>query len=164
MTYHPTISSQEYRDAMSHFAGAVHIVTSDGEAGLRGLTVTAAVSASDNPPTVMVCVMRGHVDNQLIGRNGCFALNTLKQDHEELARAFAGEGQLEPHERFAKGNWDQLVTGAPVLKDAHVSLDCRVIEVKPVATHDVIFGEVVASRIGARGNPLLYLERQYRQL
>ncbi len=39
-----TISSQEYRDAMSHFAGAVHIVTTDGIKGKRGVTISACCS------------------------------------------------------------------------------------------------------------------------
>ena len=39
---------RHYRDAMAHFAGAVHVVTTDGPAGKRGTTVIAACSVSDN--------------------------------------------------------------------------------------------------------------------
>ncbi|MET0598611.1 MAG: flavin reductase, partial [Mesorhizobium sp.] len=45
-----------YRDAMARFAGAVHVLTTDGPAGKRGTTVIAACSVSDNPPTVLVCI------------------------------------------------------------------------------------------------------------
>lgn len=44
-----TVSSQEYRDAMSHFAGAVHIVTTNGIKGKRGVTISACCSLSDDP-------------------------------------------------------------------------------------------------------------------
>ena len=38
------IGPQAYRDAMAHFAGHVHVVTTDGPAGKRGTTVIAACS------------------------------------------------------------------------------------------------------------------------
>ncbi|TGV53477.1 flavin reductase, partial [Mesorhizobium sp. M2D.F.Ca.ET.160.01.1.1] len=50
------IGPQAYRDAMSHFAGHVHVVTTDGPAGKRGATVIAACSVSDTPPTILVCL------------------------------------------------------------------------------------------------------------
>ena len=51
------VEPQAYRDAMARFAGAVHVVTTDGPAGLRGATVIAACSVSDAPPMVLVCVV-----------------------------------------------------------------------------------------------------------
>jgi|GEM_PF-1737318 len=52
------VSSELYRDVMRYFAGAVHIVTTTGVAGLRGITVSACCSLSDNPPTLLICVMK----------------------------------------------------------------------------------------------------------
>ena len=57
-----------YRDAMARFAGAVHVLTTDGPAGRRGTTVIAACSVSDNPPTVLVCVNRENRSNDLYRR------------------------------------------------------------------------------------------------
>ena len=51
-------------------------------------------------------------------------------------------------ERFATGEWITLATGAPVLASAVVAFDCRVIEIKAVASHNVIFGVVEAVRLG----------------
>ncbi len=45
---------------MSHYAGAVQIVTTAGSAGRRGLTLTAACSVSDNPPTILICLQKIH--------------------------------------------------------------------------------------------------------
>ena len=107
------IPSQSYRDAMSHFAGAVHVVTTEGPAGRRGVTVSAAASVSDDPPTVLVCLNRNRAENTMFADNGCFAVNVLTGEHLELARAFAGEGHLEMAQRFAFGKWGELATGAP---------------------------------------------------
>lgn len=158
------ISSQDYRDAMSHFAGAVHVVTTDGPAGRRGVTVAAAVSISDDPPTLMVCLNRNRAENTWFGKNGCFAINTLCAEHVDLSRAFAGEGQLAMDARFELGRWGRLETGAPVLEGARMALDCRVTDVQAMHTHYIIFGEVVAAGPVRTDAALLYLDRQYRTL
>jgi flavin reductase (DIM6/NTAB) family NADH-FMN oxidoreductase RutF len=156
-----TIHSLQYRDAMSHFAGAVTIATTDGPAGRRGVTVSAAVSASDNPPTLMVCLNRNREENRWFAANGCFAINVLNDSHLALAEAFAGVGHLAMAQRFAIGAWGRLRTGAPVLKDSRVTLDCVVRGVQTVHTHDVLFGEVVATSDPKAGRALAYLERRY---
>jgi flavin reductase (DIM6/NTAB) family NADH-FMN oxidoreductase RutF len=158
------ISPQEYRDAMSHFAGAVHVVTTDGDAGKRGVTVSAVASVSDDRPTLMVCLNQNRVENTWFERNGCFALSTLCGEHVELARAFAGEGHLEMDARFALGRWSTLKTGAPVLEGARMTLDCVVSDVQAVHTHYIIFGEVVGVGPVGKGAALIYLDRHYRTL
>ncbi|MGI9399929.1 MAG: flavin reductase, partial [Rhizobiaceae bacterium] len=62
-TTRQTISPERYRDAMSCFAGAVNIAATDGEAGRRGVTVSAALSVSDNPGTVLICLNRNRSEN-----------------------------------------------------------------------------------------------------
>lgn len=158
----PAVPPQEYRDAMSHFAGAVHIAATDGAGGRRGVTVSAAVSVSDDPPTLIVCLNRNRDDNNVFADNGCFSLNTLGADQLPLARAFAGEQNLTMEERFALGKWTALETGAPILEGSRMTLDCVVTDVQAVHTHHVVFGEVVATGPAGLGPALLYLDRQYR--
>ena len=62
---------------MSRFAGAVHVITTDGAAGRRGVTVIAACSVSDNPPTVLACLNRENASNERFLENCVFAFNTL---------------------------------------------------------------------------------------
>jgi flavin reductase (DIM6/NTAB) family NADH-FMN oxidoreductase RutF len=156
----------EYRDCMARFAGAVHVVTTDGAHGRRGVTVSAVTSVSDNPPTLLFCLNRNREENRQFAANGCFALNTLGYDQIGLARAFAGEGHLAMDQRFAMGSWYELQSGAPVLILSRMSLDCRVTKVIEVATHFVIFGEVIASVKSNDENTaaLIYSNRQYHAL
>ena len=84
------IGPQAYRDAMAHFAGQVHVVTTDGPAGKRGATVIAACSVSDTPPTVLVCLNRENPKNEPFVANGRFALNTLASHQEPLSVGFSG--------------------------------------------------------------------------
>ena len=158
------IQPRLYRDAMANFAGHVHVVTTDGPAGQRGTTIIAACSVSDDPPTVLVCLMRTNPANDIFAKNGVFALNTLGYHHEGLANAFSGLGGLSQEERFARAEWDTLSTGSPTLVDALSIFDCRIVEAKDMATHRVLFGKVTGLRMGDNLRPLIYHARGYHVL
>ncbi|MNW07906.1 NADH:FAD oxidoreductase [compost metagenome] len=66
--------------------------------------------------------------------------------------------------RFALGQWTQLATGSPILVNATAAFDCRLIEVKTIATHLVLFGEVVDVALGPTCPPLIYVDRGYHSL
>jgi len=149
---------------MSRFAGAVHVITTNGEAGRRGTTVIAACSVSDSPPTVLACVNRENPHNDLFVKNGCFALNTLAAKHEPLAVAFSGVTGLSQEDRFALGDWQVLASGAPVLDEAVAVFDCELADTKDLATHRVLFGKVTGLRMGDSLRPLLYFGRSYHVL
>lgn len=158
------IDDQGYRDAMAHFGSAVHIVTTDGIAGRRGVTVTAVCSVSDNPPTLLVCLNDRNPYNSCFDENGVFALNTLAAGHMNLSKAFSGEGDLSQDDRFALGRWDTIETGSPTLIDALAVFDCEVTGSQLVETHRVVFGRVIGLRIGDSHSPLIYHKREYRIL
>lgn len=153
-----------YREAMSRFAGAVHVVTTDGPHGRRGTTVIAACSVSDEPPMILVCLNRIKRDNDCFAENGVFALNTLTADQQPLADAFSGLTRLSQDERFALGEWETVASGAPVLTGALAGFDCKLVEAKDMATHRVLFGQVTGLRIGDSLSPLIYHRRAYRAL
>ena len=153
-----------YRDAMARFAGAVHLVTTDGPAGRRGATVIAACSVSDTPPIVLVCLNRENPKNEAFIRNGNFALQTLPAEHRPVAEAFSGATGLASEERFALARWDTISTGAPILQGALAVFDCEIIDTKDLATHRVYFGKVTGLRVGDRSQPLLYHDRGYHVL
>lgn len=155
------IEPRHYRDAMARFAGAVHVVTTDGEAGRRGVTVIAACSVSDNPPTILVCLNAENPANDCFRDNGKFALNTLAVQHQELANGFSGLTGLTQEERFSFGRWETIATGVPTLGDALAVFDCELVETKDIATHRILFGRVRGLRVGAGMQPLIYHNRSY---
>ena len=153
-----------YREAMSRFAGAVHVVTTDGPHGRRGVTVIAACSVSDDPPTILVCLNRMKSDNDCFAENGVFALNTLANGQQDIANAFSGLTGLSQDQRFELGQWETVATGAPVLGGALATFDCHLVEAKDFATHRILFGKVTGIRISDRLGPLIYHHRAYRTL
>ena len=153
-----------YREAMSRFAGAVHVVTTDGAFGRRGSTVIAACSVSDDPPTILVCLNRTKPENDCYAKNGVFALNTLSLEQKPLADAFSGLTGLTQDERFALAKWETETSGAPVLVGAQTTFDCHLVEAKDFATHRILFGKVTGIRISDSLDPLIYHHRAYKVL
>lgn len=159
------LNSSLYRDAMSRYAGHVQIVTTAFEGEKRGVTITAACSVSDSPAMVLACVNASNPKNAIFEKSGRFALNTLAADQIDLANAFSGrDPAMTAEERFAVGEWQELVTGAPVLKGALAAFDCRLIELKVMATHMMLIGEVMGVTFGEHRPALLYMDRGYRTL
>jgi flavin reductase len=150
-----------FRDAMSRVAAAVHIVTTNGPAGLAGITATSVASITDEPPMMLFCINKTSPSAARIIENGVFCINTLAPSHEALADIFAGRTGHHLDERFAGGEWTKLVTGAPVLRRAAAAIDCRLVEAKSVMTHFVMIGAVEAADFGAEGGNLSYARRKY---
>jgi flavin reductase len=151
-----------FREAMSRLGAAVHIVTTAGPGGKTGFTATAVCSVSDTPATLLVCLNRRSQSGPLLAENKVFCINTLPASDAKLADLFAGRSGAQLHERFAQGEWTTLKTGAPVLTSAVIAFDCRIVEIKAVASHNVIFGSVEAVRLGPAGPALVYHERAYK--
>jgi flavin reductase len=160
----PLAEPAVFREAMSRLGAAVHIVTTSGTAGRAGFTATAVASVSDSPPTVLVCLNRKSQITPMMRENQVFCVNTLASSEEELANVFAGRTGVFMAERFMRGDWITLETGAPVLTNAISALDCRVLEMKSVGTHDIYFGEVAAIRLANAEKALVYHARAYKHV
>jgi flavin reductase len=159
-----TVDPAQFREAMSRLGAAVHVVTTAGAGGRAGFTATAVVSVSDQPATLLVCINRRSQVSPVLHENRVLCVNTLAADGERIADVFAGRTRVSMAERFNTGTWGELATGAPVLDNAVIAFDCRIIEVKAVATHNVIIAGVVAVRLGRVGPALVYHERAYKQV
>lgn len=153
-----------FREAMARLGAAVHIVTSAGAGGKTGFTATAVCSVSDTPATLLVCLNRRSKSAPLLSQNGVFCINTLGAAEEKLADVFAGRSGIHLEERFSVGEWLTLKTGSPVLASAVIAFDCKTIETKAVASHNVIFGSVQAVRLGPPGPALVYHDRLYKKV
>jgi flavin reductase len=54
------VDQRLYREAMSRYGAAVHVITTDGSSGKAGFTATAVCSVTDDPPTLLcACIAMG---------------------------------------------------------------------------------------------------------
>lgn len=152
----------EFKNAMAQLATAVHVVTTDGEAGRHGFTASAVCSVTDSPPTLLVCMNGNARSYEHFVNNGVLAVNTLTATQSELSNAFASP--LTSEERFAKASWTTLTTGSPMLENALIGFDCKISEIKEVGTHGILICEIVGIRQGEQAPALVYKNRGYHSV
>jgi flavin reductase len=97
-----------------------------------------------------------------VAKSKAFCVNVLRAEDWELSTTFSGAQSGET--RFKSRDWTRLATGSPVLIDALVSFDCRVVKSLSHGTHTIFLGEVEQVLLGKSGKPLLYSEGQYAKL
>ena len=158
-----TVSSDQFRDVLRYFASGVTIVTSARGEERYGMTVSAFVSVSADPPLIAVLIERSTALNLFLsGGDAVFAVNLLSSGQADLSNRFAFE---KDEDRFLAGSWGTAVTGAPVLEDALAWLDCRLETVHPAGSHNLYIGAVQASSVQRpEARPLVYWNRDYREL
>jgi flavin reductase (DIM6/NTAB) family NADH-FMN oxidoreductase RutF len=159
-----TVDPAVFRDAMSRLGAAVHVITTAGPGGKAGTTATAVCSVSDAPPILLMCLNRRSQTNPVVVENGVFCVNTLGDGGAEIADVFAGRTGVMGSGRFSTGNWTTLLTGSPVLASAVIAFDCRIVEVRSVASHNVFFGAVESVHFGPSGPALVYHDRAYKRV
>lgn len=157
------VSADAFRDALRHFPAGVTLVTLRAGEEIHGLTVSAFVSVSPDPPLIAVIIDHKHRAHPLLEVPGAvFAVNILSAADQALSDRFAWGPDKE---RFAAGRWTTAVTGAPVLADAVAWLDCTIDSRHAAGTHTIYIGAVQASAVPRPdGAPLLYWNRDYRRL
>ena len=151
--------SARQRKIMGHFATGVTVVTTGGKAGIHGLTANAIASLSLDPPLVLVAVEKKAHSIDFLKANGCYAINILCLDQEDISRRFAVPGPK---------NFDGLtifsaVTDSPILANCLAYLDCVVVDILPGGDHEIFIGKIMAGDIQS-GDPLLYYSGKYHRL
>lgn len=161
----PTVTADDHRYGMRHFAVGVSIITaSDGEQR-AGLTATAVCSVTADPPRLVVFVNKNVVANEVVLNSGALCVNVLEGAQEEVAKAFAGMiKDVHGDERFNYGQWRSLVTGAPTLDGSLANFDCRVIKVFDESTHHAFLCEVLGTCERNDGEALIYLNGAFRRI
>jgi 4-nitrophenol 2-monooxygenase / 4-nitrocatechol 4-monooxygenase, reductase component len=154
-----SLTSNEFREVISHLASGVTVVTTLHEGSVYGTTASAVTSLSLEPPMLLVCMNRQSETGRAVAESGLFAVNILGAEHAGLAERFARKGG----DKFdgvptTPGQW-----GEPLFDEAVATLECRVTEQTAVATHWVFFAEVVSA--SARGGaPLAYFKGRFGRL
>ena len=157
-----TVSVDDFKKALQLWASGVSVVTTSSEKfGIQGMTVTAFSSVSVNPPQILVCINDSADTGVGIHESKYFAVNILKSDQQDLSNQFAGGSNQQ--QRFENTDWKAGITGAPILNNSLMSLDCKVVEKVLAGTHWIIIGEVQEC-VCRSGDPLLYYRGAYRQL
>lgn len=146
-----------FRAGLRRLAGGVTIVATGDRGDRAGLTATAVMSLTAEPPRVAVAINRSAQAHDRILAERRFSINLLAADHGPLARLFAGGDPARAGEaRFEDALWTTGKTGAPLLAPAAASLDCRLADTVTFESHTLMIGRVAEVRARDAATALVY--------
>ncbi|MFI1421961.1 flavin reductase family protein [Streptomyces sp. NPDC020731] len=171
------VSNDEFRAAMSRLAAGVVLVTAqeppldpDDPAAPAGedvgMTATAFLSVSLDPPLVLVSLRNGSRMDELLDEQPLWAVSVLSGSQRHVAGRFAMKGRVSDRLLFAdipylRGEH----SGALLVGGALATLECRTEQRVPAGDHTLVIGRVLTARVpSAEGGPLTYFRGRYRQL
>lgn len=155
-------SADTFKAALRHFASGVTLITTKDASGAKqGMLATAVSSVTAEPPTILICINHSATMHEALMESRIFCVNFLAIANDAIAQRFTGAIPREA--RFDEGQWEELASGAPVLGNAHASLDCEISEITEMGSHSVVFGRVLAAKVAesAQSEPLIFHNRAY---
>jgi flavin reductase (DIM6/NTAB) family NADH-FMN oxidoreductase RutF len=159
----PSVDTVHFKLAARRFASGVTVVTTRLGDVFHGGTVSAFFSLSLDPLQVLVSLSTAGRLAELVRQSGCFAVNVLSAEQEELSRLFASTQRPTTIGELPGVMTDQQATGAPIIRDCLAYFDCAVSTSVDSGDHTLFIGLVHA--VGAtEGTPLLYFDGAYRTL
>jgi len=149
-----------FTNAMRRAVSGVSIVTTDGEYGRFGLTISSMTSVSAEPPMLLVCINRNSAAHDAVANNRRFAVNVLTAHQHHVAAAFAGSTALGRAYDFDNGDWSVTAAGLPQLLKPAAIFECELESSIDAGTHSIFLGRVLSAN-GRDIAPLAYSNREY---
>jgi flavin reductase (DIM6/NTAB) family NADH-FMN oxidoreductase RutF len=130
-----------------YYPGTVAVVTSahDGVRNVMAAGWHTALSAE--PPLYGVAIAPKRHTYELIRRSGAFAACFLPFERADVIGAVGSTSGRDGSDKFARFDLAAApgaVVDVPILDDAYLAYECRVVAVHPAGDHDLFVGEVVA--------------------
>ena len=154
-----SIDEAGFKQAMSHFASGVTIVTAEHDGKQYGLTVASFASLSLNPPLVLVCVEKSVKSHDAIAAARAFGVSILEEGQADISGRFASRVD----DKFTGVDVRRGSIGVPLIEGAICTLECRLTQQLPGGDHSIFVGEVVDAQT-SEGKPLVYYRSGYRQI
>jgi flavin reductase (DIM6/NTAB) family NADH-FMN oxidoreductase RutF len=147
------------KQAMRVYPQGVTVVTTEGEGGPTGITVSSFTSVSLTPPLVLVSVAKNSALHDVLARAKAYAVNFLADDQKSVSDRFAG--RTGGKDRFAGVRFAKGVTGSPVIAGVRAVIECRAWRSYDGGDHSILVGEVVSAKALNAKKPLVYYSQQY---
>ncbi len=101
---------------------------------------------SFTPPLFGVLISKKRLTHTIISKAGEFSVNFLSYDQARIAAIMGRKsGRDEDKINLAGVHLiEPKIIQSPLIAEAYVSLECRLIEIRPYGDHDLFVGQVVA--------------------
>jgi flavin reductase (DIM6/NTAB) family NADH-FMN oxidoreductase RutF len=155
-----SLSESAFREALSHFASGVTVVTSQSPSGPVGFTASAFTSVSLSPPLVLVCVAKRASIHDVLLTAQRFGVSVLAEEQRWVAEQFA-RPVVDRVDRFERVPLRKEGSeGVPLLEGALAGLECRHHDARGAGDHTILVGEVLGVSVTA-GRPLVHYGRRF---
>ncbi|MEA2783663.1 MAG: hypothetical protein QOK29_5226 [Rhodospirillaceae bacterium] len=158
-----SVTSGDFRAALSRWASGITIVTAAGPQGPTGITVSSFASLSLDPPLVLACIARSSGSHDALVTADGFGVHLLSREQRELSAHFARAGI----DKFAGLAHEVGPYGAPLLPVGLARLVCAREAALDGGDHTILVGRVTRAEVPELddlGDPLLHYNRGYRAL
>jgi flavin reductase (DIM6/NTAB) family NADH-FMN oxidoreductase RutF len=151
---------QKLAAALSEITTGIYVLTvSEGE-HRHGMSSSWVTQVSGDPPLIMAAVDKRHFSHGMVERRGVFGLNVVGSKSKELEDYFfsAASRRLDNLEPFA---YEQGETGVPLLTQAMVVFECRVVSRYSAGDHTLFVASIVRADVREHDRPITSLDLPY---
>ena len=139
---------------MRAIGGAV--VTARKQQSSAGFLAFSVTHLTQNPPTLMLSIGKKTSALATSGRRD-ISRSIISRRRIRSWRMSSAVARSSPEsDRFRAGSWHELLTGAPVLKGAVGTIECRLVEEIDRYDSVIAIGEIVNWTFDASVQPLVY--------
>ncbi|WSQ59657.1 flavin reductase family protein [Streptomyces sp. NBC_01217] len=167
------VSNDEFRGALARLAAGVVLITAEeppldenGRGEDVGMTATAFMSVSLDPPLVMVSLRNDSRMDDLLSEQPLWAVSVLAESQRHIAGRFAMKGRISDRLLFEDIPYTRgEISHAPLVGGALATLECRTEQRVLAGDHTLVVARVLSASLpSGDGSPLTYFRGRYRQL
>lgn len=150
----------DMRRVFGHFCTGVAVLTSIDDGEPVGMTVQSLVSASLDPPLLLVCPQRSSTSWPRIARTGLFCANILSREQQHLGLQFAKSGGV----KFAGVRWRPAASGIPVIEGVVAHAVAEIEATHDAGDHLAVLARVIELDAAGGRAPLLFYRGRFSVL
>jgi flavin reductase (DIM6/NTAB) family NADH-FMN oxidoreductase RutF len=153
--------SRHYRNALGRFPTGIALVTTlTGEGQAIAMTINSFASVSLNPALVLWSLDRSSECLDAFSSGEGYGVHFLREDQQDLSHRFSRKDRHD----LSDVSYEIGLGGAPLIRDCHAWLDCRVHARLDGGDHVILIGRVQEFGYQENVEPLLYYKGAYRRL
>lgn len=153
-------SQRTLRQALSMFPTGVVAVSALRDGSPVGLSMNSFSSVSLEPALVSVCIAKTSKTWPLLHGIPRLGVSVLSSEQGALCRRLSSK----TGERFESGEWHARDSGAVLINDATLWLECSVYSTVEAGDHDVVLLSVHDSELFPEIEPLVFHQSTFREL
>lgn len=158
LPHHMPFTPADFRRALGSFASGITVIATEVDQVIHGMTASAFISVSMDPPLVLVSVARSAHLHPLVLASRAYTVSILGEQQAHLSNHFAGRPDA-----GVSYTWRRLASGAPVLGDAIAVVDCTLDAAHDAGDHTLFIGRVRDLDTSAT-SALVYFRGRYQAL